>query len=131
MVKSLEMSFLSETKIKFAELISSENLEDIDVSVHVKTLTPEEAIGNPERRDFTIIIGRERVIEAQVRSAKAQVFTDSPGEYEGKLSDVLKIPLSSNRERAIFIAALNAVLKYLGVVEKTIHCRDEDPENCS
>jgi len=126
-----ETPILSKTKAKFSELIRRENLQDVGVSVRIKTLTPEEAIGKPKRRDFPIVIGRERIIEAQVQSAKAQAFTDSPREFAGILSDILTFPLTSNQERAIFIAALNAVLKYLGFIEKTIHCKDEDPENCS
>ncbi|MFC1563490.1 Rossmann-like domain-containing protein [candidate division KSB1 bacterium] len=124
-------SYLNEAKIKFSEIVRRENLQDVDVSVNVITLTPEEAIGNPKRRDFPIIVGRERVIEAKVRTAVAQAFTDSPGEYEGKLNDILEFSLTSNQERSIFIAALNAALKYLGLIDKTLHCRDEDPENCS
>ncbi|PIP07031.1 MAG: hypothetical protein COX51_07580, partial [Syntrophobacteraceae bacterium CG23_combo_of_CG06-09_8_20_14_all_50_8] len=43
---------------------------------------------------------------------------------------VFNLPLTSNRERSIYVANLNAVLKYLNLIEKTIHCRDEDPERC-
>ncbi len=39
-----------------------------------------------------------------------------------------KVP--SNRERAIYVAMFNAVLKYLNLIDNTIHCRDEDPERC-
>jgi uncharacterized protein (DUF4213/DUF364 family) len=43
---------------------------------------------------------------------------------------VLDLPLASNRERSIYVATLNATLKYLNFVENTIHCKDEDPEKC-
>jgi uncharacterized protein (DUF4213/DUF364 family) len=102
----------------------------VKVTVLVKTLTPEEAIGEPGRRDFPIILGKERVVEAKVLEAKAHAFTDSPGEFVGSLKDVLKLPLTSNRERSIYVATLNATLKYLNLVENTIHCKDEDPERC-
>ncbi|MEW6375216.1 MAG: DUF364 domain-containing protein, partial [Thermodesulfobacteriota bacterium] len=81
-------------------------------------------------RDFPIILGKERVVEAEVLGAKAHAFTDSPGEFVGNLKEVLNLPLTSNRERSIYVATLNATLKYLHLIENTIHCKDEDPEKC-
>lgn len=122
--------FLENSKIRFAELIAHHKLLDTRVSVFVKTLTPQEAIGEPGRRDFPIILGKERMVEAEVLGARAQAFTDSPGEFIGYLKEVLRFPLASNRERSIFVATLNATLKHLHFVEDTIHCKDEDPEKC-
>lgn len=124
-------SILGDSKIKLTEIIRKNGLYDISVSVLVKTLTPEEAIGKPCRRDFPIVIGKERVIEAKVLTAKAHAFTDSPGEFTGRLREILELPLSSSKERAIYVATLNAVLRYLNLVEKTVHCKDEDPEKCA
>jgi len=124
-------SFLNDSKIKITEIIRKNELYDVSVSVLVKTLTPEEAIGKPGRRDFPIVIGKERVIEAKVFSARAHAFTDSPGEFVGRLRKILDLPLTFSRERAIYIATLNAVLKYLNLIEKTIHCKNNDPENCA
>jgi len=52
------------------------------------------AIGEPGRRDFPIIIGKERVIEAEVLGARAHVFTDSTKEFFGKLKEILNLPLT-------------------------------------
>ena len=124
-------SILTNARIKLRDIIAKNELSEVRVSVLVKTLTPQEAIGEPGRRDFPIIIGKERVIEAQVLTARAHAFTDSPGEFIGKLREILDLSLASNRERAVFIATLNAVLKYLNLTEKTVHCKDEDPERCA
>jgi len=124
-------SILENSKIKLTEIIRKNGLYDVSVSVSVKTLTPEEAIGKPGRRDFPIVLGKERVIEAKVLTARAHAFTDSPGEFVGKLREILDLPLSSSKERAIYIATLNAVLRYLNLAEKTLHCRDEEPEKCA
>jgi len=123
-------SFLENSKIQLAEIVTKNKLLDAQVSVLVKTLTPEEAIGEPGRRDFPIILGKERVIEAEVLGARAHAFTDSPGEFVGELKKVVHLPLTSNRERSLYVAALNATLRYLNLIEKTIHCKDEDPERC-
>jgi uncharacterized protein (DUF4213/DUF364 family) len=129
-MKNIETSALENSKIQLAEIATKNRLLDTHVSVLVKTLTPEEAIGIPGRRDFPIILGKERVVEAEVLGAKAHAFTDSPGEFVGNLKEVLNLPLTSNRERSIYVATLNATLKYLNLIENTIHCKDEDPEKC-
>ena len=129
-MKNTETSVLENSKRPFAEIVTQNRLLDTCVSVLVKTLTPEEAIGVPGRRDFPIILGRERVVEAEVLGAKAHAFTDSPGEFVGDLKEVLNFPLLSNRERSIYVATLNATMKHLHLIENTIHCKDEDPEKC-
>jgi uncharacterized protein (DUF4213/DUF364 family) len=129
-MKNIETSVLENSKMQLAEIVTKNKLNDAQVSVLVKTLTPEEAIGMPGRRDFPIILGKERVVEAEVLGAKAHAFTDSPGEFVGNLKEVLNLPVTSNRERSIYVATLNATLKYLNLIENTIHCKDEDPEKC-
>ena len=129
-MKYTKTSVLENSKMQLAEIVTQNRLLDAHVSVLVKTLTPAEAIGEPGRRDFPIILGRERVVEAEVLGAKAHAFTDSPGEFVGNLKEVLNFPLTSNRERSIYVATMNATLKYLSFIDNTIHCRDEDPERC-
>jgi len=129
-MKNIETSVLENSKNQLVEIVTKNRLLDAHVSVLVKTLTPEEAIGVPGRRDFPIILGKERVVEADVIGARAHAFTDSPGEFVGNLKEVLNLPLTSNRERSIYVVTLNAILKYLNLIENTIHCKDEDPERC-
>lgn len=124
------MDIFLESKNRLLEIIKDHKLYDAKVSVLVKTLTPEEVIGEPGRRDFPIIIGKERVVEAEVLGAKAHAFTDSPGEFVGNLREVFNLSLTSNKERSIYVATLNATLKYLNYIKNTIHCKDEDPEKC-
>jgi len=129
-MKRIEGSVLESSKNQLLDIVTKNRLLDAHVSVLVKTLTPEEAIGAPGRRDFPIVLGKERVVEAEVLGARAHAFTDAPGEFVGDLRKVLNLPLTSNRERSIFVATLNATLKYLNLIDNTIHCKDEDPERC-
>lgn len=122
------MDTLLKARNRFEKLI--ERLKDAQVSVSAKPLTPEEAIGHPERQDFPLVTGKERMIEARVLGAKGHAFTDAPANFTGTLADVLNLPLTDNRHRAIFIAALNATCRQLGLTEGTIHCKEEDPERC-
>ena len=105
-------------------------LLEADLSVLAKPLTPEEAIGAPGRRDFPILVGRERVVEARVGDSRGHAFTDTAREFVGRLSEVIDFPFNDNGSRAIYVAALNATLRHLGRVEGTVHCKDDDPELC-
>ena len=124
-------SLLQQSKEHLEGIIRKHDLMDAEISVLAKPLTPEEAIGTPGRRDFPIIEGKERMIEAQVLGAKGQSFTDSPGDFIGRLADVMELPLTDNKNRAIFVAAMNAVLRYLNLVSGTVHCKDMEPEKCA
>jgi len=126
-----DIGILEKTIAPFKEIAEKERLLDVDVSVLVKPLTPEEAIGKPGRRDFPIIIGKERVIEAKVMESKGHAYTDSPRDFLGTLKDVLNLELTTNYNRAIYLATLNAVMGNLGMVDKTVHCKDEEPEKCA
>lgn len=112
-------------------LVDEHGLDQAEVSVLARALTPQEAIGTPGRRDFPVIEGKERVIEATVLGARGQAFTDSPCEFRGQLAQVLELPFNSNQHRALFIATLNATARHLHLVEDTVHCRDEAPEQCA
>lgn len=129
--KYVSTSPLEESKIIFEKIVRENSLSNADISIIVKTLSPEEAIGTPGRRDFPIVTGKERVVEAEFQGAKAHAFTDSPKEFVGRLDEIIGMPLAGNGERAIFIAAMNAVLKYLNIIEITLHCKDEEPEQCA
>ncbi len=128
---TLEKGILEQAKARIWEIAEKRNLLDADVTVLAKPLTPEEAIGNPGRRDFPIIIGKERVVEATLMGSRGHAYTDSPQEFLGSLRDVLDLQLNSNQNRAIFVATMNALLGHLGMVDRTVHCKDEEPEECA
>jgi len=122
---------LEEYRNKIRTLAVEHGLNDAAVTVLAKPLTPEEAIGNPGRRDFPILEGKERVIEATVLGTRGQAFTDSPSDFEGRFQDVLELSLTTNRNRAVFLAATNAALAHIGLVDGTVHCKDDAPERCA
>lgn len=123
-------NLLDQCRDKLCELVDRHKLDGAEVTVLAKPLTPEEAIGTPTRRDYPILEGKERVIEAVVLGARGQAFTDSPSDFTGQLRDVLELPLTSNRNRAVFLATMNAVLRFLFEVEGVLHCKDDAPERC-
>jgi len=99
--------------------------------VSARTLTPKEAIGTPDRDDYPLLKGKEVMVEAVFRDAKGPAFTDMPGRLEGTLRDIIELPLSNNFQSAVFIASLTAVMRALGLVEGSVHCRDKEPASCA
>ncbi len=116
---------------KFRKLVEDNGLLNEEVKITGRALTAEEAIGNTKRKDFPIIKGKEKLLEADFRDAKGQAFTDMPNNFQGSLKQIIEMPLKTNFDMAVYIATLNAVCRYLGITDKTIHCKDGEPENCA
>lgn len=101
------------------------------MSVVARTLTPEEAIGNPEHGDYPLQKGKERLMQAAFRGAFGQAFTDMFGNYEDRLSRIVEMDLTNNFRRAIFVSTVNAVMRHLGMIERSVHCKGKGPKDCS
>ncbi|MFW5887326.1 MAG: Rossmann-like domain-containing protein [Bacteriovoracia bacterium] len=117
-------------KNDLSSLAKKHNLYEKTISVRVRALSAEEAIGNPEDKDYPIIFGREKMIQAYFGKSKGQAFTDEYGEANLTVKELIAKELTTNKERAYFIAAFNAIYRHLGFCDKTIHCKDEDPVRC-
>ncbi|MCD6594380.1 hypothetical protein J7L68_01720 [bacterium] len=127
----VETKILDSAKSKLVEQLRDMKLWDTEISILARSLTPEQAIGTPGRRDFPIIIGRERMLEATIFNSKGQAFTDSRKEFIGTLKQVFDLPLDSNANRAIFVATMNAILHHFKKADRTVHCKDDEPEKCA
>jgi len=126
------MDFYNDIKERFFNLIKEKDLMSSKVEVvSAWTLTPQEVIGKPERDDFPLLKGKEVMLQADFKGSLGQAFTDMPGNYSGGLREILTMPLDNNFKRAVFIATLNAVLRHLNYISKTVHCKDKEPGECA
>jgi len=112
-------------------LISRHALENETVSVFARPLTPEEAIGNPVHKDYPLLKGKERIMQAAFQDVKGHAYSDHTGNFSGSLSEVINLPMDSNFHRALFVATANAVLRKIGIIKKSCHCKDNDPVECA
>ncbi len=99
--------------------------------VSARPLSPEEAIGRPDRTDFPLQKGKEVMIEATFKGTRAQAFTDMPGHFHGSLKEIADLGLRNNFERAVFVAAFSAVMRHFGRTSNTVHCKDGKPKACA
>lgn len=121
---------LQNAKEKFSAIADKYCLRGESIKVKIGTLTAKQAIGNPVRKDFPLLIGKEVMIEAQFRDSFGQAFTSQPQSFSGSIQDILSLNLDISNNRAIFIATLNAVTAHFGIADKTCHCKTEEPEMC-
>ncbi len=124
------MDYYDVLKDELARMAGHMEGEKVHV-VSARPLSPEEAIGKPDRTDYPILKGKEVMVEASFRDARGQAFTDMPGNFEGALKDLLNLRLRNNFERAVFIAGFNAVMRHFGRALNTVHCRDGEPKACA
>ncbi|HIE11342.1 MAG TPA: hypothetical protein EYP62_06975 [Kiritimatiellae bacterium] len=122
---------LEQSRDFLRRLVRGKGLAGAQISVQVGVLSPEEVIGRPARQDFPLLVGREVMVEARLGDARGQVFTNAPAEYSGTVSEIIALDLCNRGNRAIFAATLNAVLRACGLIEGTVHCRNEEPELCA
>jgi hypothetical protein len=118
-------------KKEFIKLINENGLQEEKVIVRATPLSPEQAIGNPEDRDYPLVVGVERLMQAEFKGSLGQAYTDMYGDFSGTLSQIVEMELKNNFRRAVFISSLNAVMKYLGLITESVHCRDNQPRECS
>ncbi len=116
---------------KFIKLIKEHGLEGEEVIVKATALSAEQAIGNPEDKDYPLVRGVERLMQAEFRGSRGQAFTDRYGNFSGRLADIANMELNNNFRRAIFISSLNAVMNHLGLINQTVHCKDKQPRECA
>ena len=126
------MDLLAQAKDKFYEMMTDGVAFPTSiVRIKARGLSSVEAIGEPKRQDYPILTGKEVMIEAECAGSFGQAFTDQPMDYVGTLADIFALPLDSTGNRALFIATLNAVLKKNRLADKTVHCKNEEPETCA
>lgn len=124
-------ALFDELRRRLREVAAEHWLLDEQVVVSGRELTVEEAIGCPKRQDFPLKKGKEKLLQASFSGSFGQAFTDQGGYFRGTLEEIIDLPLESHFDMAVFVATLNAVMRHLGLAERTVHCRDEEPEECA
>ena len=102
-------------------------------SLEIRTLSPQEALGDPEGRDeFPLIRGKEKLVEATYEGQVGQAFTACPSSWSGTVGEWLRLDPEDLAECPLVLSGLNALARHLGLVtEATRHCRDEGPAQCA
>jgi hypothetical protein len=116
---------------RLLQIVERNRLLDKEITIKTHILKPTEAIGDPERKDFPLLKGKEVLMQATFMESKGQAYTDAPSEFSGPLREIIDLKLEDSRQKALFIAALNGVMRYLYPDIRTVHCKDNEPEECA
>jgi uncharacterized protein (DUF4213/DUF364 family) len=122
------MGILETARNEFIRVCNDRSL-DLNQTITIHPLSPKDAIGDAEG-DFVIKKGKEYVIEAEFDKATGQAFTGIACHWNGTLEEVLSLDLSEIKNRGVFVASMNAVLRALRLAKGTNHCLDKDPTDC-
>ncbi|PKM76831.1 MAG: hypothetical protein CVU90_10415 [Firmicutes bacterium HGW-Firmicutes-15] len=115
-----------------SQLISKadNSVTNLEVSVNSRALSAEEAIGHPERQDYPLIRGKEVLLQAEIQGSIGQAFTGDPIPFDGTIDTLLKTLSDRPGHQALAVAVLNALAKKMGITSNTIHCVNNEPEEC-
>jgi len=127
----IKQEFYNDLFNKFKNIVEENGLLNEEVKITGRPLNPKEAIGDPKRKDFPILKGKEKLLEADFKGVKGQAFSDMADDFIGTIKDIIEMPLKTNFDMAVYIATLNAVCRYLGLTSNSVHCKDEEPEKCA
>ena len=125
------MNIYDQLKLELKNILAENNLSQETILITSKTLTDEEAIGITQRKDFPILTGKEIMLQAEFRGSIGQAFTSAPTVFSGSLDEITNLNLNEDdHAKGLFIASLNAIMRYLNLNDKTIHCKNDEPEIC-
>ncbi len=122
MIKQLQQAF--------ERVLNEHGLKDEAIEITARPLDVKEAIGDSCRSNLPLKQGKEVLMQAEFKGYQGQAYTDHPGNFKGKLMELLDMDMKENFNRALLVAAVNAITRYLGLASGTVHCRDEDLEKC-
>ncbi len=116
---------------RFRALTQVRETLDEPVTIRARSLSPEEAIGITERKDYPILTGKDVMIEADYKGSKGQAFTDAPADWSGTLAELLKMDFEKDpHARGLLIAVINAVMGHYGLCDRMVHCKNDGPKKC-
>jgi len=81
--------------------------------------------------EYPIARGREYMMECVLENTRAHVFTSDPYIGEASVRDIIDLNLDSIKNRSLFYCTLNVVLRRIGLIDRTIHCRGDSPVKCA
>ncbi len=123
-------SVMERAKEEFAAKVTRAGLTDAPIAVGSSAASAGETNDMARYDDLPILRGKEVLIEAEFQGARGQAFTNQAGAWEGTVGELLSLPLTSNRGRATLLAAMNAVMRHLGEVDRTVYCTEAEANLC-
>ncbi|XRP96643.1 Rossmann-like domain-containing protein [Methanocaldococcus sp. 16A] len=104
------------------ELTEENNLLNEEIEIKIS----DTKLDTTRIKDYPLMSGKEILLRANFKGCYGDAFTDKPVEFKGTIRELL-----DKGNRAEIIATLNAVMRFLGLVDRTVHCTGDEPEKCA
>ncbi len=126
------MNMLEQLKSELEKVAVEKGWIHNSLKIECSALSTEEAIGTPLEQDYPIQKGKETMLQVTFRDSHGQAFSREVFRNRtASLQEVLELPLDSDGHRALLIAAANAVFCEAGLINHTIHCKNQEPAECA
>lgn len=125
------MRFINAQEALKKLLAENKELGSLEINITSRALKNEEAIGNPDRKDFPLLTGKEVLLQAEIDGLLGQAFTSDPIAYKGNIKAILDLSGERPGNYALMVATLNALTNKMGKANNTIHCLNNEPEDCA
>lgn len=123
----MDISMYTQLKEKFVELVSLSGFAEKTAECNILGAN---FVRLPST-EYALMRGKEFLVDCRINHHHGEAFTDSPRMFRGKVIHVANMAVGGDKDgRCVFFAALNAVLRAMNKIEKTIHCRGKDAEEC-
>jgi subtilisin family serine protease len=75
--------------------------------------------------------GEEVAVIADFMGEKGAAFTDEPSQYSATVSEILNFDITTNRNRAIVVASINAILRKIKYINNSMPCTQNGALTCA
>ncbi len=118
-------------KEKF-KIVLNEHKVDLNENIISTTyISGKDIFKNSFISDYPLNNKNEVLVESRYKNSVGQAYINDYVSFEGSIEDVINLNLYDHKNKAIFISVLNSVLKELGLIKNTVHCKDNQPEECA
>ncbi len=111
-----------EIKNFLKDIVKKHHLENEKLRIYIA----DTRLDTTRIKDYPLMKGKEFLLRADFKGFLGDAFTNKLVEFEGKLKDILNM-----ENPAVIISTLNAVMRYLNLIDKTVHCQKDEPEKCA
>ncbi|MBU1700339.1 MAG: hypothetical protein KJ970_15960 [Candidatus Eisenbacteria bacterium] len=126
-----EPPVFKDLKKALGKVVQNRSLAGNRLNIECQALSATEAIGDPDHHDYPILKGKEHIVEAVFEGSRGHAFADEFENMGCFVEDLLELQLDSNSKRACFVSGLNAVFRHLNLCDKTVHCKNNEPQRCA
>lgn len=126
-----ELDIYKDIKNKFIKVLNENKVNLEENIISTTYLSGKDIFKDSDIKDYPLNNKNEVLVESRYKNSVGQAYINDYVYFEGSIEDVINLNLEDDKNKAIFISVINSVLKELGLIKATVHCKDNQPEECA